>query len=76
MRINGEIKPDKITLDKLETGKCFVFTDGHVENTANLYLMTDLDIIVNLNNGDAFNYYDARWEDRPVRIIDVELNIL
>lgn len=76
MRINGEIKSDKTTLEQLQSGDCFVFTDNNVENVDNLYLKTDADVVVLLSNGDAFDYYDAGWLNRPVRIINVELNIL
>lgn len=76
MKINGEIKSDEMTLEKLQSGDCFVFTDNDVENVNNLYLKTDLDYVVLLSNGDAFDYYDSGWTNRPVRIINVELNIL
>lgn len=69
MYINGEIKINGYTtVADIDEGECFHYVDDDI-----IYMKTDdCESIVRMCDGSIC----ISEEDRPVRIIDVELNIL
>lgn len=76
MKINSNLKKT-MKLKDFNPGECFIFIDTKGENIyTEIYIKTDMDIIVRLLDGMAYNYYDVGEEDALVEEIKAELNIL
>lgn len=76
MKINGKVEVQGFTrIEDLDDGTVFTFCDSTQIFMKGFLSACDSILAIDLATGDVFDVLDKKWEDRPVRTLNVELFI-